>query len=68
MMDATTCRLCGAPLPAPDGVDAPDGGVRCVNCGLYSADDLGGRGYGRLVAGLAGIYVVTALLVLLVRG
>jgi hypothetical protein len=70
MMDPTTCRLCGAPLPAPDGdgAGAADGTVRCVNCGLYSADDLGGRGYGRVLAGLAGVYVVTALLVLLVRG
>ncbi len=66
-MDPTTCRLCGAPLPPADGAGA-DAGVRCVNCGLYAADDLGGRGYGRILAGLAGVYVVTALLVLLVRG
>jgi len=64
-MDPTTCRLCGAPLPPADGAHA---GVRCVNCGLYAADDLGRRGYGRVLAGLAGVYVVTALLVLLVRG
>jgi hypothetical protein len=63
-MDAFTCRLCGAPLPA---APAADGDVRCPNCGLYAAD-LGGRGYGRVAAGLAGVYVVTALLVLLVRG
>jgi|GEM_PF-5253864 len=62
-MDPTTCRLCGAPLAPAGGA-----GARCVNCGLYSADDLGGRGYGRILAGLAGVYGVTALLVLLVRG
>jgi len=59
-MDATTCRLCGAPLPAV-------GGSRCPNCGLYPAD-LGPPGYGRLAAGLAGVYLLTALLVLLTRG
>jgi hypothetical protein len=62
-MDASTCRLCGAPLPAAEGPD----GARCPNCGLYSAGDLGGRGYGRVAAGLAGLYVLTALVVLLVR-
>ncbi len=65
-MDASTCRLCGAPLPA--AADGAADGARCLNCGLYAAGDLGGRGYGRVAAGLAGVYVITALLVLLVRG
>jgi hypothetical protein len=60
-MDATTCRLCGAPLPAAEG-------GRCPNCGLASAADLGRPGYSRLAAGLAGVYLLTALLVLLARG
>jgi len=60
-MDATTtCRLCGAPLPGDDG-------ARCSNCGLYAADDLGGPGYRRVAVGLAGVYLLTALLVLLTR-
>jgi hypothetical protein len=60
-MDATTCRLCGAPLPAADG-------SRCPNCGLHSAGELGGPGYSRVALGLAGVYLLTALLVLLARG
>jgi len=60
-MDAPTCRLCGADL-------SEDGGPRCANCGLYQADDLGRPGYRRLVFGLAGVYLLTALLVLLTRG
>jgi hypothetical protein len=64
-MDPTICRLCGAPLPASGDAD---GRPRCFNCGLYPAGDLGRRGYGRLAAGLAGVYAVTALVVLLVRG
>jgi hypothetical protein len=70
-MDPTVCRLCGAPLPVPEGADGTDGtddAVRCPNCGLWSAGDLGGGGYGRVFAGLAGVYVITALLVLLTRG
>jgi len=58
---AATCRLCGAPLSA-DG----DGG-RCPNCGLHPVSVLDRRAYGRLAAGLAGIYLLTALLVLLTR-
>lgn len=57
---ATTCRLCGAALPE-------DGASRCPNCGLYAARDLGRRGYVQLAAGLAGIYLLTTLLVLLTR-
>ena len=60
-MDATTCRLCGADLAAGDG-------ARCPNCGLHPAGDLGRPGYRQLFAGLAGVYLVTALLVLLTRG
>jgi hypothetical protein len=60
-MDATTCRLCGADL-------ADDGGCRCPNCGLDRAVDLDRSGYLHLVGGLAGVYLITALLVLLSRG
>ena len=61
MDEPTTCRLCGATLP-PDG-DA----ARCPNCGLHRAGDLGRVGYGRLALGLAGVYVLTTVLVLLTR-
>ncbi|HEV7862982.1 MAG TPA: hypothetical protein VGR20_09785 [Acidimicrobiia bacterium] len=60
-MDATSCRLCGTPLPENDG-------SRCLNCGLYAATDLSRSGYRRLAAGLGGVYLLTALLVLLTRG
>ena len=60
-MDATTCRLCGADLSDGDG-------SRCPNCGLHAAGDLGDPGYRRLAAGLVGVYLLTALLVLLTRG
>jgi predicted nucleic acid-binding Zn ribbon protein len=59
-MDAPTCRLCGAALPE-------DAGARCPNCGLHQAAELGRAGYRRLAVGLAGVYVLTALLVLLTR-
>jgi hypothetical protein len=61
MDDATTCRLCGADLPE-------DGVLRCPNCGLHTAADLGKVGYRRLAVGLAGVYGLTALLVFLTRG
>lgn len=60
-MDVPPCRLCGAAPPE-------DGGSRCPNCGLYQAADLGRPGYRRLALGLAGVYVLTTLLVLLTRG
>ena len=60
-MDATRCRLCGAALPGADE-------ARCPNCGLHPAGDLGRPGYRRLIAGLAGVYGLTALLVFLTRG
>jgi hypothetical protein len=59
-MDPTICRLCGAVL-------APAGGSRCQNCGLYSVAEVGRPLYIRVGAGLAGIYGLTALLVLLTR-
>ena len=59
-MDVPSCRLCGAALPE-------DGGLRCPNCGLYRAGDLGRAGYRRLAFGLVCVYVLTALLVLLTR-
>jgi hypothetical protein len=59
-MDAPSCRLCGVALPEDDG-------SRCPNCGLHQAADLGRPGYRRLAFGLAGVYLLTALLVLLTR-
>jgi hypothetical protein len=59
-MDVPSCRLCGAALP-------DDSGPRCPNCGLHRAADLGRVGYRRLALGLVGVYVLTALLVLLTR-
>ena len=59
-MNVPSCRLCGAALPE-------DGGLRCPNCGLYQAADLSRAGYRRLAFGLVGVYVLTALLVLLIR-
>ena len=59
-MDVPACRLCGAALPEENG-------LRCPNCGLHQAADLGRAGYGRLAFGLVGVYVLTALLVLLTR-
>jgi hypothetical protein len=58
-MDPTTCRLCGATLD--------DGGTRCPSCGLHSVVDVGRPLYSRVAAGLAGIYGLTALVVLLTR-
>ena len=60
-MDAATCHLCGADLSDVDG-------SRCPNCGMHRASDLGRSGYRRLAVGLAGVYLLTALLVLLTRG
>jgi hypothetical protein len=60
-MDVPSCRLCGAALP--EGC-----GLRCPNCGLYQAAELGRSGYRRLALGLVGVYVLTTLLVLLTRG
>ena len=60
-MEALTCRLCGADLSDADG-------SRCPNCGLHRATDLGPPEYRRLAVGLAGVYLVTSLLVLLTRG
>ena len=60
-MEHAACRLCGTPL-------AEDDGVRCPTCGLHRAADLGRAGFRRLAFGLAGVYAVAALLVLLTRG
>jgi hypothetical protein len=57
---AAPCRLCGAPLSGDDD-------ARCPNCGLCPVSDLDRRAFGRLAAGLAGVYLLTALLVLLTR-
>ena len=58
-MDPTTCGLCGATLH--------DGGLRCPNCGLHAVVDVGRLLYSRVAAGLAGVYGLTALVVLLTR-
>ena len=59
-MDVPSCRLCGAVLPE-------ESGLRCPNCGLYQAAELGRSGMQRLAIGLAGVYLLTTLLVLLIR-
>jgi hypothetical protein len=64
-MDVPACRLCGAVLPE---VLPEEGGLRCPNCGLHQATELGRSGVQRLAIGLVGVYVLTALLVLLTRG
>ncbi len=53
------CRLCEAPLP-PDV-------TRCPACGLHRATSLSRPELWRLGAGLAVLYLVTAVLLLLVR-
>jgi len=60
-MDVPACRLCGAALPE-------EVGLRCANCGLHQAEELGRFGVRRLAVGLAGVYLLTVLLVLLTRG
>lgn len=59
-MDPTTCRLCGAVVPPGDD-------SRCPNCGLHALSDVGRPVLVRVGAGLAGIYALTALVVLLTR-
>ena len=61
MDDATTCHLCGATLPEEDR-------TRCSNCGFHTAVELGRTGYRRVAIGLASVYGITALAVLLTRG
>jgi len=63
-MDTPSCRLCGAALPE---VRPDEDGLRCSNCGLHQAAELGRSGVQRLVIGLVGVYALTALLVLLIR-
>ena len=63
-MDVPSCRLCGAALPE---VPPAGDGLRCPNCGLHQAAELGGSGVQRLVIALVGVYALTALLVLLIR-
>jgi predicted amidophosphoribosyltransferase len=58
-MDAPACRLCGAALLE----DHP----RCPNCGLHRVSEFGRAGYRHLAVGLAGVYALTAVLVLLTR-
>jgi hypothetical protein len=58
-MDPTMCHLCGSNLH--------DGGPRCPNCGLHSVVEVGRALYSRVGAGLAGVYGLTALVVLLTR-
>jgi hypothetical protein len=53
------CRLCTAPLPA--------GATRCPACGMYRATAVPQDTRWRLVAAMAGLYAVTAGLILLTR-
>jgi hypothetical protein len=53
------CRLCDTPLP--------QGAERCPSCGLHRATHLTRPQLWRLAAGLAVVYLVTAVLLLLAR-
>jgi hypothetical protein len=66
-MDAPTCRLCGAALPEDAAPGQEASSARCPNCGLHQAAELGLTGWRRLGLALAGVYALTALLVLLTR-
>jgi len=54
-----TCRLCEAPLPP--------GAERCPSCGMYRATRLSAPALWRLGIGLAAVYFVTVLVLLLSR-
>jgi predicted amidophosphoribosyltransferase len=53
------CRLCGEPLP--------EGAERCPSCGLAVVTDLPRRALWRLAGGLAAIYLLAAVVLLLTR-
>jgi predicted nucleic acid-binding Zn ribbon protein len=53
------CRLCGTALP--------DGAERCSSCGLAVATDISGAALRRLAAGVAVIYLFTAIVLILTR-
>jgi hypothetical protein len=56
---AEPCRLCGTGVPS--GVE------RCPSCGLHRATRLSRATLWRLAAGLAAVYLATALLLILSR-
>jgi hypothetical protein len=53
------CRLCWTALP--------DGAERCPSCGLAVATDISGVALRRLAAGVAAIYLFTAIVLILTR-
>jgi hypothetical protein len=53
------CRLCEAPLPA--------GAPRCPSCGMHQATGLSNASLWRVGAGLAAIYLLTVLILVLFR-
>ena len=57
--DVPDCRLCAVPLPA--------GADRCPSCGLFRATVVPQETRWRLAAALAGLYAVTAALIVLTR-
>jgi ribosomal protein L40E len=54
-----TCRLCEAPLPP--------GAERCPSCGMHQATQLSPSSLWRVGAGLAAVYLLTVLIVVLFR-
>ena len=54
-----TCRLCRAPLPP--------GTERCPSCGMHQATGLSNAALWRVGAGLAAVYLLTVLILVLFR-
>jgi hypothetical protein len=54
-----TCRLCEAPLPP--------GEERCPTCGMHQATELSSSSLWRLGAGVAAVYLLTVLILVLFR-
>ena len=52
-----TCRLCGAALPP--------GAERCPSCGMHQATGLNNPALWRVGAGLAAVYLLIALILVL---
>ena len=55
----STCRLCEAPQP-PEA-------ERCPSCGMYQATHLAPPSLWRLAAGVAAVYLLTVLILVLFR-
>jgi hypothetical protein len=53
----STCHLCEAPLPP--------GAERCPSCGMHQATGLSNAALWRVGAGLAAVYLLTVLILVL---